>query len=675
MSKIRRITSSLSFNIIGFILLVLIFFSLIVSAIGLVSFTNAFKREYSVSSYHMADTATTLVKGDNLNKYLEEGKDAEYDTSQGYLDLYCDRMHVSLVYVIVVDTSDYNSFKSVFNSVNNVVDNTNYSPWELGYVRETTNDEYKEKYQRLYSGASDYETIYRTKNLKGTNPHITTLVPVKDSSGNVVGLLCIQRPISELKTARRPYLINIAISVVVISAMIALLTIGFIRRQFVNPMRKVTSETERFARENSIGIKLGEVSKIQDISNLGKSIDKMEKDMLNYINNLTLATKEKERMGLELSIASTIQENSVPNDFPAFPNRTDFDVYANMVTAKEVGGDFYNFFLVDDDHLALVIADVSGKGIPAALFMMVTNILISDRTRMGGTPGEILTFVNDGICEHNKADMFVTVWLGIVELSTGKVIAANAGHDDPAILHNGGSFEVIRHKHGLVIGAMKGMKYKNYEFNIAPGDKIYLYTDGVTEATNNDKELFTEARMVDALNLYKDKLPTEIISGVHEKINEFVGDAPQFDDITMLCFELKTKEDVLRIDAKKENLYQVLDYVDNVLEKHHCDNKTKTQIDLSVEEIFTNIASYAYDDKEGFCELSVSVIDDRLEIIFKDEGKAFNPLEKSDPDVTLGVEDREIGGLGVFLVKKYMDDVSYSYVDNKNVLTLVKKIK
>ena len=675
MARIRRLFSSLSFRIISYIFILLLVCSLIVSTIGLISFTNAFKREYSTTSYHMASTACTLVNADNIDKYLNEGIDDEYLKAKGYLDTYCLKMNVSLVYVIKVDQSDYGSFLSVFNSVNNSVENTNYSPWELGYKRNTTNEEYREKYIALYSGEVEYETVYRTKKLNGLTPHLTILVPMKTSTGEVTAIMCIQRPISELKGARRPYLINLIISIILLLALTTFITITYLKRQFVKPMRKVSDEATRFAKESSQGEKLGEISRIQEISNLAKSVDKMEEDMLNYMNNLTSITKEKERIGAELSIASTIQENSIPHKFPAFPTRSDFDIYASMSPAKEVGGDFYNFFLVDDDHLAVVIADVSGKGIPAALFMMVTNILISDRTKMGGTPGEVLTFVNQGICEHNEADMFVTVWLGIIELSTGKVIASNAGHDDPAIYHKDGSFEIEKRKHGLVIGAMQGMKYKDYEINLKPGDKLFLYTDGVTEATNIDNTLFGMDRMVDALNECKASSPYEVLEHIHESVNKFVGDAPQFDDLTMVCFELKQKEEnKLVIEAKNENLYQVMEFVDEFLDKHNCQMKAKTQIDLSIEEVFVNIANYAYIDNKGDCEIRLEYSNNIAKFTFIDNGMPFDPLAKADPDNSLDADDRQIGGLGIFLVKKNMDEVKYQYLDNKNILTLTKKI-
>jgi len=385
---------------------------------------------------------------------------------------------------------------------------------------------------------------------------------------------------------------------------------------------------------------------------------------------------EKGRMQSELDIAKTIQENSIPNIFPAFPARKEFDIYASMTPAKEVGGDFYNFFLVDDDHLAMVMADVSGKGIPAALFMMVTNILISDRTHMGGTPAEILTFVNDNICEHNKADMFVTVWLGILEISTGRIIAANAGHDDPAVYRKNGEFEIVKNKHGLVVGAMGGIKYKDFEIQLNSGDKLFLYTDGVPEATDKDNNMFALERMLKALNRYKEKNPKGVLDGINEEVNSFVGDAPQFDDLTMMCLELKEKEKVksLIVDATIENLNAVNEFIDGFLEENGCTARAQMQIDLAVEEIYVNIANYAYGDSVGKAEVTIENHNSEVMIVFSDSGVPYNPLEKADPDITASADDRQIGGLGIFLTKKNMDAVSYEYKDGKNILTMKKRI-
>ena len=535
----KKSRAGVAVNIIGAIVILLAVFGAVVSLIGYFSFTTAFKEEYAVSTYHMADTATTLINGDHLDAYLAGYEAEEYQRTQNYLDIYCKKISVSLIYLIQVDRSDYGRFVSVFNSVDNSVDDSTYTPWELGHERETTNDEYRQKYEILYSGKSAYETVYRTKVSGGVHPHITTMVPVKNSSGEVVGILCMQRPIREISDAQRPYLRRVAVSTVLLAVVASVFAALFIRRQFVKPIRKVANETARFAKENVKGEPLSGISRYRELAALAESIDTMETDMVSYIDNLTAVTAEKERIGAELSLANEIQMNSIPNDFPAFPERKDFDIFASMDPAKEVGGDFYNFFMIDDDRIALVIGDVSGKGVPAALFMMVTNILITDRTLMGGTPAEILNFVNANICAHNKAEMFVTVWLGILELSTGKLTAANAGHEYPVIKRAGGSFEILRDKHGFVVGGLAESTYKDYELTLAPGDKIFVYTDGVPEATDANEGLFGQERMLAALNGVADETPEEILKAVRREVDSFVKDAEQFDDLTMLCIEYK----------------------------------------------------------------------------------------------------------------------------------------
>ena len=537
----RRMKSSLSFNLLSVIILLLIVFGLQVSLIGIISFTSAFKREYAESTYHMADTATKLVNGDHLLDYLNGDYPEEYATTLRYLDSYCEKIHVSLIYVIVVDRSDYGRFVSVFNSVDNSVDDTSYTPWELGHARDTTNDEYRAKYKLLYDGQAAYETVYRIKNLNGQHSHITTMVPVKDSAGNCVAILCMQRPANELNQARRPYLINVAVLAVLLCVISSLLITVFIRGKLIGPIKKVSAEATRFANENSKGEELGAVSRFSVLSDLSMSIDTMETNMEEYMKNLTAVTAEKERIGAELNFAKDIQEKSLPNVFPAFPDRTEFDLFASMDPAKEVGGDFYNFFLIDDDHLALVIGDVSGKGVPAALFMMVTNILITIRTRMGGTPAEILEFVNNELCEHNEAEMFCTIWLAIVEISTGKVIEGNAGHENPVIYRKGGKYEEHKTRHNVAVGTMEGMKFRNNEFELAPGDKIFTYTDGVPEATNAHEKMYGMTRLVDMLNSLTNQNMCQTAAGVRRDVDAFVGDAPQFDDLTILGFEYKGK--------------------------------------------------------------------------------------------------------------------------------------
>ena len=274
---------------------------------------------------------------------------------------------------------------------------------------------------------------------------------------------------------------------------------------------------------------------------LAESFQSLTLRMKEYIRENETITAEKERISTEMGLATRIQAAMLPGIFPPFPDRSEFDLYALMDPAREVGGDFYDFFLIDEDHLGLVIADVSGKGVPAALFMMASKIILQSYATMGKSPAEILTRTNEAICANNEEEMFVTAWVGILELSTGRLAAANAGHEYPTVKKPDGQFELLKDKHGFVIGGMSGAVYREYELQIEPGSKLFLYTDGVPEAMGGEtaQEMFGTGRMLDALNKAPEANPKEIISQVRGAMETFVKDAEQFDDITMLCVEYK----------------------------------------------------------------------------------------------------------------------------------------
>ena len=677
MKKYRELRKNLAFNVIGAIVIMLLVFSMIVSIIGYISFTNSYKKEYDDTTYHMTRAAVDFVDGTKIDYYLKtNGQSNDFKRTQRILDSYCIKMNVSLVYVIKVDTSDYGRFTSIFNSVGADVSDT-YKPWEIGYQQDTTNDEYAGIYKDMYENGLQRGTVYRFTGLKkGIPPHVTSLVPIK-AHDKVTAIMCIQRPMKEIETVRVKFLAEIVTAAVIMGFFVSFIAADFIRKQIIIPIRCIASEATRFANENKRGNLPERFARIGEINDLASSVYKMETDTLHYIEDITDITAEKERIGTELSVATDIQSGLVPNFSIGFPERKDIELCASMSPAKEVGGDFYDYFLIDDDHLAMVIADVSGKGIPAALFMMVTKILIKEKSRIsGGTPAEILEFVNDRLVENNPADMFVTVWLGILEISSGKIIAANAGHEDPAIYRKDGRFELIKNKHSLFAGAMPGVKYKDFEVQLNKGDKIFIYTDGVPEATNADEKMFTLGKMIDVLNRHKDASPEGIIKGVKESVDEFSDEAAQFDDVTMLCLELKETDNtkILKIDATEDNVTTVNDFLDEFLDENDCSMKAKMQIELAIEEAYINVAKYAYGEQTGKAQLTLGFEKGELSIELRDSGKQYNPLERKDPDITLSAEERPIGGLGIFLVKKTMDSVSYSYENSQNILKMKKKI-
>ncbi len=499
-----KLRQSLAFRVITAAVFLLFLFTVLVGAAGYIRFTESLTNEYNDAAFRTAETAAALINADHIQRYLDSGgADPEYQVTLERINTLCQKQNVTLLYVIDVDTSDYLHFTSVFNTVS---ESSGYTPWEIGYQRDTTNEEYETIYRQIYEEGLTRGTIARTSDLRGNEPHITSLIPLTGSDGQVKSILCVQRPMEELTTGRHTYLLTVEIIGLVLAALASLWAGSYLRKEVLRPIRAVSQEAARFARETC----------------------RTEDDPLKDLSNTT-----------ELTLATRIQADMLPNIFPAFPDRRDFDVYAAMDPAKEVGGDFYDFFLIDETHLGMVMADVSGKGVPAALFMMIAKILVQNFAMTGRSPAEVLQAVNDQICANNREEMFVTVWMGILDTATGRIAAANAGHEYPAVMTPGRGFELIKDKHGFVIGGMEGLTYREYEMTLTPGSKLFLYTDGVPEATDGDNEMFGTDRMLEALNRDPDAPPKEILRNVRRAVDEFVRDAEQFDDLTMLCLAFR----------------------------------------------------------------------------------------------------------------------------------------
>ena len=348
---------------------------------------------------------------------------------------------------------------------------------------------------------------------------------------------------NQVTKASLNFLIQYALLLIIITAIVLIIALIRIRKTVVDPINALAKAANDYTEDRKDGQRDQEhfasldIHTGDEIENLSLTMKEMEQDLAEYVKNLTKVTAEKERVNTELSLATRIQSEMLPNIFPAFPERDEFNIHASMTPAKEVGGDFYDFFFIDHDHLALVIADVSGKGIPAAMFMMMAKTMIQTRAMTGNSPKQVLEDVNNIICANNREMMFVTVWLGILDLRTGKLAASNAGHEFPTFKKPGEKFEIIKDKHGFVIGGMEGIKYTEYELQMDPGSKLFVYTDGVPEAQNADNDMYGMDRALDALNSAADEDPEHILQAVKDSVHEFVGDAEQFDDMTMLCIE------------------------------------------------------------------------------------------------------------------------------------------
>ncbi len=545
---------------------------------------------------------------------------------------------------------------------------------------------YGEELGRDFDGFISYSTTYQEVWTDGRAIYL-------DPAKGIYGYMMADIPVNEVEIRVVVYLIEVAIVSAILTIVICLFVARMTQADIADPIREISSKADQFVESYELRADTrdethifdeihAEMIKVSELYELSRSLQSMELEMNSYLRDLDIMINDRARINAELDIATQIQMTMLPGVFPAFPDRNEFDLFASMKPAREVGGDFYDFFLVDDDHLALVMADVSGKGIPAALFMTVSRSTIRNRTEHGGSPAEIMQSVNDSLCEQNMMDMFVTVWLGILTISTGEIVASSAGHEYPALCGNDGHYVLMKDKHSLACGAMKGIKYREYTLTLPPGGRLFLYTDGVPESTDVNENLFGTDRMIDALNATPAENPQDTIEGVHEAIYRFVGKAEQFDDTTMLSLWYRGatyQEDggkrmkELRIEAKVENLAAVQDFIGAFLEETDCGMKTQLTIDVAVEEIFVNIASYAYGDRVGDALIRIEEAEGGVAITFEDTGIPYDPLAKEDPDITLSAAERQIGGLGIFMVKKSMDDMRYERRDDKNILTIVKK--
>ncbi|MBR1632688.1 MAG: SpoIIE family protein phosphatase [Bacteroidales bacterium] len=390
-------------------------------------------------------------------------------------------------------------------------------------------------------------------------------------------------------------------------------------------------------------------------------------------------SENKSRIENELKIASAIQMAMLPKTFPPFPERHDLDIYASIYPAKEVGGDLYDFF-IKEEKLFFCIGDVSGKGVPASLVMAVTRSLFRTIACHEKSPLRIVTAMNESMSDGNESNMFVTLFVGVLDLGSGLLKYCNAGHNAPLLLKEGKAQELAV-KPNLPLGIMASMDFEEQEARLAKGDRLFLYTDGITEAENASHELFGENRLLGTLSKASDLSATQQINKVGYTIGDFVAGAPQSDDQTMLDIiyfgnpESEGTERHLVLHNDIQQIPQLAEFVETIADEAGIDQSLAMSLNLALEEAVSNVILYAYPEgSDGLVDIEAIIRKDRLDFCITDSGKPFDPTKKEDADITLGVEERQIGGLGIYLVRNIMDSLSYERKDDKNILSMTKKL-
>ncbi|MEG2221252.1 MAG: SpoIIE family protein phosphatase [Oscillospiraceae bacterium] len=562
----KKITQQLSFRfLVGFLLLA-ISISAVSCNIGFFKYRSTIQRLYNENSYAIAGIAQNSVDGFQLSSLLARDGDGnlirERENADGSWSItHAPYQKGDRYQVTESGGASYAEMSARLNSIRKGsnaqyillyipvpdpetphlvyyfdAENDFYPQNQLG-MTDPMNPKYFDDVLGIYETGEHSDSYFISHSDYGYTT--SAMLPIQDGSGHVVAILDVYVPMTLITSTLMEYIWTVIVATVALVFLFVFLYLNYLRRRVILPITRITQHAAGFVQSGFSSEELS-IHTGDEIETLALALGQMEIDLSTYIRDLTAVTAEKERIGAELNVATQIQADMLPSIFPAFPGRMEFDIFATMEPAKEVGGDFYDFFLVDDDHLAVVIADVSGKGVPAALFMVIAKTLIKNHAQNNESLADIFTNTNTQLCENNKEGMFVTGWMGLLEISTGNFRFVNAGHNPPLLMRAGGEFAYLESAAGFVLAGLDGIRYRQNEMQLAPGDTLYLYTDGVTEAINTREELYGEERLLAVLNQNTKASPAQLLPLVKGNLDQFVGEAAQFDDITMLCLNYKS---------------------------------------------------------------------------------------------------------------------------------------
>ena len=489
--------------------------------------------------------------------------------------------------------------------------------------------------------------------------------------------MCIVVPIDNLFEIG--YILGAIVAIIMLMGVFIMSVVCYLNiRSVTKPISRFAYTADQIAKGNFLVV-LPQVKSKDEMLRLRNSFATMQRSLIRQIEKTKLVNEQKGRMESELQIARDIQMTMLPKTFPPFPDRSDIDVYAQLKPAKEVGGDLYDFY-IRDEKLLYCIADVSGKGVPASLLMAMTRALFRTVSAHESNPAKIVSNINGPMAAENETDMFVTLFVGVLDLPTGRMRYCNAGHCAPLLIDSAGTrIGPLPVEPNIPVGILTDMKYKIQETTIDPNTTIFLYTDGLTEAENTRHVLFGEERLMEALQPLP---PQSLIEHVTEVTRQFVGEAEQSDDMTMLTIlyskqqsDIKLKRSIT-LPNNVEDVPQLASFTDEVCEALELEMSLTMSINLALEEAVVNVMSYAYPaGTKGNVNIEAEADEEWLKFVISDNGVPFDPTEKEEVDTTLNAEERPIGGLGIHLVRQIMDSINYEFIDDKNVLTLKKKYK
>ena len=522
-------------KIIGIICMLIAVMSVILIVISYKAFYNTYINFYYDKALGIVKMLANEIDGDKIAQYVDTGStDEAYDAMLSrFNNVKANTSGLSYLY-LMVPYEDH--FVYVIDAYTDQDDMDNISA--LGSVFEYGETEYAYLLPDVKAKCASTQVVYGED--AGFGRSISVWAPVFDGNGEVAAMVEGDYVLTRVEKEINRYVLRILFFIVVALAVITVIMVRVIDTGVVSPIIALTKYIDSYEKGN-LTLEPVTFKDDNEIKWLSDSFSNMIGKMELYITDIKKITAERERIGAELNVATKIQADMLPGIFPAFPDRREFDIYASMNPAKEVGGDFYDFFMVDNSHLAIVMADVSGKGVPAALFMVIGKTLIKDHTKPGRDLGEVFTEVNNLLCKSNSEGMFITAFEGVLDLVTGEFQFVNAGHEIPFLCKKGGAFEPYKIKAGFVLAGIEDIRYQCGSMQLEVGDKIFQYTDGIPEAANKSNEFYGMERLENVLCKNATLTPSELLPKIKMDLDEFVGDAPQFDDITMLCLEYKAR--------------------------------------------------------------------------------------------------------------------------------------